>query len=98
MIRRIKERLKIEDDSKDIEIEALMNQIELFICSYCNIEKIPLRLNIFIENKVIEMMLNERDLSVKSIVMEDTSITYTNNDSIFTKQELSLLRNFRRLR
>ena len=97
MIRRIKERLKIEGNEKDLEIESFIYQVELYIKNYCNIEKIPIELNGFIENKVIESFINERDLSIKSISIDDTNIVYT-DDSFFRKQELMILRRYRRTR
>lgn len=97
MIRRIKERLNITTTERDLEIESLIDQMELYVLTYCNLETIPVRLNSFIENKVVESLLSEHS-NIKSITEGDTSITYQTETSVFSKEDKMMLRGFRKTR
>lgn len=96
MIRRIKERLKITDSERDLEIEALIEEIKLYVMSYCNLDLIPTSLNIFIENKVIAE-LDRESSNIKSITEGDTSITYKESRERISKEDKAILRRYRKL-
>lgn len=106
MLELVKERLGIEDDSKDLLIEDVIREC----LSYCNLKEPPAELEPFIRRKVKAIIDYEAEtggntvFDVKSIKEGDTSITY-NTDEVsretiygLSDQDKKTLARFRRLR
>ncbi|MFU0784501.1 MAG: Phage gp6-like head-tail connector protein [Thermoanaerobacterium thermosaccharolyticum] len=102
----VKDNLKIEDDSKDLIIDDVIQEV----LSYCNLKEIPEELEPFIRKKVKTIIDYETEngpnnvFDVKSIKEGDTSITY-NTDQIsketiygLSDRDKKTLQQFRRLR
>ena len=106
MLARVKENLKIEDDSKDLLIEDVIREC----LSYCNLKESPAELEPFIRRKVKAIIDYEAEtggssvFDVTSIKEGDTSITYNTSEisretiyGLSEKDKQALMR-FRRLR
>lgn len=106
MLALVKERLKIEDDSKDLLIEDVIREC----LSYCNLTEPPAELEPFIRRKVKAIIDYEAEtggntvFDVTSIKEGDTSITY-NTDEVsretiygLSEKDKQALMRFRRLR
>ena len=106
MLALVKERLKIEDDSKDLLIEDVIREC----LSYCNLKEPPAELEPFVRRKVKTIIDYEAEtggssvFDVTSIKEGDTSITY-NTDEVsretiygLSDQDKWLLARYRRLR
>ena len=106
MLALVKERLKIEDDSKDLLIEDVIREC----LSYCNLKEPPAELEPFIRRKVKTILDYEVEtggssvFDVTSIKEGDTSITY-NTDEVsretiygLSEKDKQALMRFRRLR
>ena len=106
MLELVKERLGIEDDSKDLLIEDVIREC----LSYCNLKEVPAELEPFVRRKVKTILDYEAEnganvvFDVKSIKEGDTSITY-NTDEVsretiygLSDQDKRLLARYRRLR
>ena len=106
MLALVKERLKIEDDSKDLLIEDVIREC----LSYCNLKEPPAELEPFIRRKIKTILDYEAEngssavFDVKSIKEGDTSITYNTDEvsretiyGLSDKDKQALMR-FRRLR
>jgi len=106
MLARVKENLKIEDDSKDLLIEDVIREC----LSYCNLKELPAELEPFIRRKVKAIIDYEAEtggssvFDVTSIKEGDTSITYNTDEvsretiyGLSDKDKQALMR-FRRLR
>ena len=106
MLALVKERLKIEDDSKDLLIEDVIREC----LSYCNLKEPPAELEPFIRRKVKAIIDYEAEtggntvFDVTSIKEGDTSITY-NTDEVsretiygLSEKDKQALMRFRRLR
>ena len=106
MLELVKERLGIEDDSKDLLIEDVIREC----LSYCNLTEPPAELEPFIRRKVKAIIDYETEtggssvFDVTSIKEVDTSITY-NTDEVsretiygLSEKDKQALMRFRRLR
>ena len=106
MLALVKERLGIEDDSKDLLIEDVIREC----LSYCNLKEPPAELEPFIRRKVKAIIDYEAEtggntvFDVTSIKEGDTSITYNTSEvsretiyGLSEKDKQALMR-FRRLR
>lgn len=106
MLALVKERLKIEDDSKDLLIIDVIREC----LSYCNLKEPPAELEPFIRRKVKAIIDYEAEtggntvFDVTSIKEGDTSITY-NTDEVsretiygLSEKDKQALMRFRRLR
>lgn len=106
MLALVKERLGIEDDSKDLLIEDVIREC----LSYCNLKKPPAELEPFVRRKIKTILDYEAEnganavFDVKSIKEGDTSITYNTDEvsretiyGLSDKDKQALMR-FRRLR
>ena len=106
MLELVKERLGIEDDSKDLLIEDVIHEC----LSFCNLKEPPVELEPFIRWKVKTILDYEAEtggnavFDVKSIKEGDTSITY-NTDEVsretiygLSEKDKQALMRFRRLR
>jgi len=106
MKNKVKTNLGIEDDSKDLIISDIIQEV----LNYCNITDIPEALEPFIRKKVKTIINYENEngtetvFDVKSIKEGDTSITY-NTDEVsretiygLSEQDRAVLKRFRRLR
>lgn len=106
MLALVKERLKIEDDSKDLLIEDVIREC----LSFCNLKEPPAELESFIRRKVKTILDYEAEtggnavFDVISIKEGDTSITYNTSEisretiyGLSEKDKQALMR-FRRLR
>jgi hypothetical protein len=106
MLALVKERLKIEDDSKDLLIEDVIREC----LNYCNLTEPPAELEPFIRRKVKAIIDYEAEtggnavFDVTSIKEGDTSITY-NTDEVsretiygLSDSDKKALQQFRRLR
>ena len=106
MLALVKERLEIEDDSKDLLIEDVIREC----LSYCNLKEPPAELEPFIRRKVKAIIDYEAEtggntvFDVTSIKEGDTSITY-NTDEVsretiygLSEKDKQALMRFRRLR
>ena len=106
MLELVKERLGIEDDSKDLLIEDVIREC----VSYCNLKEPPAELEPFIRRKVKAIIDYEAEtggssvFDVTSIKEGDTSITY-NTDEVsretiygLSEKDKQALMRFRRLR
>lgn len=102
----VKSNLKIDDDSKDILIDDIIQEV----INYCNLKELPEELEPFIRKKVKTIMDYEKEFGgnnvfdVKSIKEGDTSITY-NTDEVsretiygLSEKDKQALMRFRRLR
>jgi len=105
MIAKVKTNLKINDDSKDLTITDVIQEV----LSYCNLKDIPEELEPFIRKKVKTIIDYEKEngtenvFDVKSIKEGDTSITYNTDEvsretiyNLSDKDKLAL-RKYRRL-
>ncbi|MGO0903530.1 phage head-tail connector protein [Clostridioides difficile] len=88
-----------EDDSKDIILEFVLEDVEEMVKSYCNILTIPEGLNGTILRMAIDMYKNEslgsEDIalgSISSISEGDTSVSYRSSASEFKE---SLLKDYK---
>lgn len=103
---KVKENLKIEDDSKDLIISDVIREV----INYCNIKELPEALEPFIRQKVQLIINYEKEngtdsvFDIKSIKEGDVSITY-NTDEVsretiygLSERDKIFLRQFRRLR
>ena len=106
MKNKVKTNLGIEDNSKDLIISDIIQEV----LNYCNITDIPEALEPFIRKKVKTIINYENEngtetvFDVKSIKEGDTSITY-NTDEVsretiygLSEQDRAVLKRFRRLR
>lgn len=106
MIALVKERLGLEDDSKDLLIEDVIREC----LSYCNLKDPPAELEPFVRRKIKTILDYEAEnganavFDVKSIKEGDTSITYNTDEvsretiyGLSDKDKQALMR-FRRLR
>ena len=106
MLALVKERLGLEDDSKDLLIEDVIREC----LSYCNLKDPPAELEPFIRRKIKTILDYEAEngssavFDVKSIKEGDTSITYNTDEvsretiyGLSDKDKQALMR-FRRLR
>ena len=106
MLELVKERLGIEDDSKDLLIIDVIREC----LSYCNLKELPAELEPFIRRKVKAIIDYEAEtggssvFDVTSIKEGDTSITYNTDEvsretiyGLSDKDKQALMR-FRRLR
>jgi len=106
MKNKVKTNLGIEEDSKDLIISDIIQEV----LNYCNITDIPEALEPFIRKKVKTIINYENEngtetvFDVKSIKEGDTSITY-NTDEVsretiygLSEQDRAVLKRFRRLR
>jgi hypothetical protein len=106
MLELVKERLGIEDDSKDLIITDVIQEV----LNYCNINEPPEELEPFIRRKVKTIIDYEAEtggssvFDVTSIKEGDTSITY-NTDEVsretiygLSDQDKMILARYRRLR
>lgn len=106
MLALVKERLGIEDDSKDLLIEDVIREC----LSYCNLKEPPAELEPFVRRKIKTILDYEAEngssavFDVKSIKEGDTSITYNTDEvsretiyGLSDKDKQALMR-FRRLR
>jgi len=106
MLALVKERLGIEDDSKDLIITDVIQEV----LNYCNLNEPPEELEPFIRRKVKTILDYEDEnganavFDVKSIKEGDTSITY-NTDEVsretiygLSDHDKRLLARYRRLR
>ena len=102
----VKANLKIEDDSKDLLIDDVIQEV----LNYCNLKEPPGELEPFIRKKVKTIIDYEKEngsdsvFDIKSIKEGDTSITY-NTDEVsretiygLSDQDKKTLARFRRLR
>lgn len=107
LISKVKERLKIEDTSKDILIEDVIQEA----LNYCNLKELPEELEPFIRKKVQGIINYEAEngtavvFDVKSIKEGDTSITYnvdekTSKETVYglSNEDKKRLQVFRRLK
>lgn len=110
LLNKVKGNLKLTDDSKDLIILDIMQDIK----NYCNLEYVPVELEPFIRKKVKSIIdyENEKDngdtsvYDIKSIKEGDTTITYNvdgNNNSKeniygLSDNERTSLKLFRRIR
>jgi hypothetical protein len=89
MLALVKEHLEIEDDSKNLIITDVMQEV----MNYCNLAELPAELEPFIRKKVQTIINYEAEngtnvvFDVKSIKEGDTSIAY-NVDSDFSKETI----------
>lgn len=103
---KVKENLKIEDDSKDLIISDVIREV----INYCNIKELLEALEPFIRQKVQLIINYEKEngtdsvFDIKSIKEGDTSITY-NTDEVsretiygLSDSDKKALQQFRRLR
>jgi len=107
MVAKIKMHLSIGDDSKDLIITDIMQEV----LNYCNLKELPDELEPFIRKKVQTILNYEAEngtntvFDVKSIKEGDVSITY-NVDNDFSKETIyglsdrdkKMLQQFRRTR
>ena len=106
MLAKVKESLKLEDDTKDLIISDVIQDV----LNYCNIKELPEALESFVRKKVQTIILYEKEVGtetvfdVKSIHEGDTTITY-NTDEVsretiygLSESDKGFLRQFRRLR
>ena len=106
MLELVKERLQIEDDSRDLLISDVIQEC----LSYCNLKEAPEEIEPFIRKKVKTIIDYETEngsnnvFDVTSIKEGDTSITY-NTDEVsretiygLSDQDKQILARFRRLR
>ncbi len=102
----VKENLKIEDDSKDLIIDDVIQEV----LNYCNLTEVTVDLEPFIRKKVKTIIDYETEngpnnvFDVKSIKEGDVSITY-NTDQVsketiygLSDRDKKTLQQFRRLR
>ncbi len=106
MLELVKERLGIEDDSKDLLIEDVIREC----LSFCNLTEPPAELEPFIRRKVKAIIDYEAEtggssvFDVTSIKEGDTSITYNtgevSRETIYglSDQDKRILAHYRRLR
>lgn len=105
MLEVIKTNLNITDNSKDLIINDVIQDVK----SYCNLKELPLELEPFIRKKVKNILSYEEEgtsvFDVKSIKEGDTSITYNvdenyNKETIYglSKIDKKTLQAFRRTR
>jgi hypothetical protein len=106
MLALVKERLKIEDDSKDLLIIDVIREC----LSYCNLTEPPAELEPFIRRKIKTVLDYEAEnganvvFDVETIKEGDTSITY-NTDEVsretiygLSDKDKRVLAQYRRLR
>ena len=106
MLALVKERLKIEDDSKDLLIIDVIREC----LSYCNLKEPPAELEPFIRRKIKTILDYEAEnganvvFDVETIKEGDTSITY-NTDEVsratiygLSDKDKRVLARYRRLR
>lgn len=102
----VKTNLKIEDDSRDLQIDDVIQEV----LNYCNLKEAPEEIEPFIRKKVKTIMAYEKEngsdsvFDIKSIKEGDTSITY-NTDEVsretiygLSDSDKKALQQFRRLR
>ncbi|MDU4726390.1 DNA-packaging protein [Clostridium sp.] len=107
LLDRVKENLIIEDESKDLLILDVIQEVK----NYCNLKKLPSDLEPFIRKKVKAIIIYESEhgdsvvFDIKSIKEGDTSISYNvdeknSKDTIYglSDKDKSLLRSYRRTR
>lgn len=107
MLEIIKVNLNIGDNSKDLIINDVIQEVK----NYCNLKDLSMELEPFIRNKAKTIINYEADngessvFDVKSIKEGDTSITYNvdenfNRDTIYglSDKDKATLRAFRRTR
>jgi len=106
MLELVKERLQIEDDSRDLLISDVIQEC----LSYCNLKEPPAELEPFIRRKIKTILDYEAEnganavFDVQSIREGDVSITYNTNEvsreTIYglSDKDKQLLMRFRRLR
>ena len=107
MLAKIKENLKIKDESKDLIIlDAIQDAL-----NYCNVKELPEEAEIYIRKKAKSIIDYENQngsenvFDIKSIREGDTSITYnvddkTSKETIYglSKEDKRNLQHFRRAR
>ena len=102
----VKSNLKIDDDTKDLIIDDVIQEV----LNYCNLKEVPEAIEPFIRKKVKTIINYETEngsnnvFDVKSIKEGDTSITY-NTDEVsretiygLSDSDKKALQQFRRLR
>ena len=107
LIEKVKEKLNISDNDKDIMIADIIQEALIF----CNLSELPEPLEPFIRKKVQNIMNYEAEnggnsvFDIKSIKEGDTSITYNVDEKIsketvygLSDRDKATLRGFRRLR
>lgn len=106
LITLVKANLKITDDTKDLIISDVIQEV----MNYCNLAKLSEALEPFIRKKVQTIINYEKEngteavFDIKSIKEGDTSITYdtvqVSRETIYglSDKDKSALRRFRRLR
>ena len=107
LIQKIKDNLKITDDTKDL----MISDVIIDVLNYCNLEEVPAGLEPYIRKKVQSIINYELQngttsvFDVKSIKEGDTSITYnvddkTSRETIYglSDRDKKVLKLFRRLR
>jgi hypothetical protein len=112
MLENIKLILNLTDDKYDQLILLYISKVENVIMSYCNIDKLNLALESFIEDKVVSIMKSkvgggaQNTGEIKSVSRGDTKIEYnvgdiitdTSNGANLTSSEMIFLNKFRKLR
>lgn len=105
MLTRVKANLKIDDDSKDLIIADVIQEV----LNYCNLKEPPAELEPFIRRKVKTIIAYEKEngdnvFDVQTIREGDISITYdtkqTSRETIYglSDNDKKALMRFRRLR
>ena len=107
LLSKVKENLKLEDDSKDLIISDAIQEV----INYCNLKEPPAELEPFIRKKAQGIMNYEKEngtesvFDVKSIKEGDTSISYFvdkdfSKEAVYglSKNDKKSLQAFRRLR
>lgn len=106
MLDKVKENMSIEDDTKDLMISDVIQDV----MNYCNLVELPEAIEPFVRKKVQGIITYETEngtgsvFDVKSIKEGDTSITYNveqvSKESVYglSKEDRKRLQEFRRLR
>ena len=90
MLENIKLLLNITDDKHDNIIELYMCKVENLILEYCNINKLTLALERFVEDKVVSIVKplvtggTQNTGEIKSISRGDTKIEYNVGEAVQT--------------
>ena len=100
MLTKLRQLLGLKEGEKDFILQFIIDKVSDMVCNYCNIEKIPKRLEDIVLNMCVDMYRAESlgqetpQGSIKGITEGDVSVSFGSLTSSTEDSGMRFLRNY----